>query len=266
VPYLAGVRRVGGHRVPSRIGRTLGAAAALLLATVVAAVVALVVVSRHHPADSATRDVATATAQRDERPVASNVADLPAAVREAARWMGRELPRGATVSAPAGATALLRRSGFVVSASSSYVLTASASPVTGALPVAEFRAGGDAAAVLQRVASAPHSLAARRAADAASRRSAERQLLGNHRLHASAAARAVLSGGGLDLRAATVLALLASSGPVSVVAVRGDPPEQAAGLPARVVDLRVASRVADAVRQQLPAGYRPASVAALPTN
>jgi hypothetical protein len=72
------------------------------------------------------------------------------------------------------------------------------------------------------------------------------------------AAVGMLEAGGLDLRAATVLALMADRELLQVDAIDADPAETAAHLPARTVEITVTqpTLVADRVRS-LPTDYRP---------
>jgi hypothetical protein len=103
-----------------------------------------------------------------------------------------------------------------------------------------------------------------RSADEQARQWAEAALLHNRRVQVAVPAARVLEAGGLDLRAATVLALMADQGLLQVDAIDSDPAETAAGLPARTVEITVRQRtlVADTVRN-LPTDYRPRLVQTL---
>ena len=75
----------------------------------------------------------------------------------------------------------------------------------------------------------------------------------------------MLAAGGLDLRPATVLALLANSSTVELDAITVDPAEQAAGLPARAIEIRTDNATAaQAVISNLPVAYKPTGDTLLP--
>jgi hypothetical protein len=77
-------------------------------------------------------------------------------------------------------------------------------------------------------------------ADVAARIAAGRQLLGNKRIHASAAARAVLTAGNADPRLLVLLAALAAQQRLSIMAF-GDPSPGAAAVPLRSVEVGAAA-------------------------
>jgi hypothetical protein len=134
------------------------------------------------------------------------------------------------------------------------------SPLRAALdseaPVAKFGRGGDQVVVARLL---PDGQTAE--ADVTDRRTAGSQLLQNPHVQISAAARGAFASGVVDLRAATLLALMAQNGDVTVRAVERVPAEDAAGLPVRQLVLSFAdpSAVAD-VLARLPASYRPSAV------
>jgi hypothetical protein len=136
------------------------------------------------------------------------------------------------------------------------------SPLRAALdseaPVAKFGRGADQVVAARLL---PDGQTAEAAADVTDRRTAGSQLLENPRVHISAAARNAFGSGMVDLRAATLLALMAQNGDVTVRAVERVPAEDAAGLPVRQLVLSFAdpSAVAD-VLARLPASYRPSAV------
>ncbi len=170
-------------------------------------------------------------------------------------WMRRELPDGAVVVADAESRANLVKAGFAVrnpaelgaSAGPDYIVSTRslraaarsdeglAEAVRWSTPIAVFGAGASSIVVRQTTTILPAQLAADRAADAARRRAAERELLANPAITVSASAAAILRSGGLDMRSATVLAVLADHAPIRVQEIVVDPAERAAGLPARRV-------------------------------
>jgi threonine dehydrogenase-like Zn-dependent dehydrogenase len=75
----------------------------------------------------------------------------------------------------------------------------------------------------------------------------------------SGTARQILRDGDLDLRAATVLAVLAGKSPITLVDIVAVRAETAAGLPARTIVLRVRKHAVLHVLDSLPGAYRPAS-------
>jgi hypothetical protein len=135
------------------------------------------------------------------------------------------------------------------------------------LPIAVFGSGPDQVVVRQVSTTSAAASAARRAADGQTRRTAERQLLINPAVRASGSARAALAAGALDLRAATVLALMANASHVKLLSVNVNVPERAAGLPARSVDVQAdAGADMQATVSSLPPLYRPISDTQLPNG
>jgi hypothetical protein len=215
-------------------------------------------------------------------------------------WVSANLPHDARIAADHGVTFALTRAGFSadhiarydqiapdvdgspakggwrdfdylvsteVSRLDSLVMLQVQQALVSSVPVAVFGTGPHRVEVRQILPGGTAGLDARRAVDAKARQQAETGLLGNPRLHPNAVARRVLATGGLDLRAATVLALIAEQVPVQLAAITTDPAEVAAGLPARTVEitLSVPSVVADAVRA-LPADYLPVNLRVLSRN
>jgi hypothetical protein len=83
------------------------------------------------------------------------------------------------------------------------------------------------------------SVQAQRQDDATNRRLAGEALLRNPRVTVAPAWSTLVSTGGLDLRPAVVIGLIAARTDVAVVAVKVDPAENAAGTPARTVRLSI---------------------------
>ncbi|MGI8879439.1 MAG: hypothetical protein ACR2KJ_02805 [Jatrophihabitans sp.] len=104
--------------------------------------------------------------------------------------------------------------------------------------VAEFGAGAARMSVVELL-DGTDSPASRVKMDAAVRKMAGAQLLGNPAVHPDAAARALIAGGRLDMRAATILATLAQDGEVAVGGLVQDAAERRAGLPIRTLTITV---------------------------
>jgi hypothetical protein len=92
------------------------------------------------------------------------------------------------------------------------------------------------------------------AADEAARRAAGAQLLRNHRIVASAAARAALAAGEVDARLLVALPALAAMYPVDIISFGVASHGASAGLPLRSADITGAA---------VPGGHQPASLATL---
>jgi hypothetical protein len=221
--------------------------AVLTAAVVVAAVIGLLAIQ----GNSSGSDVPPAKA------TAEPVDAAPPLDRTAIAWMARELPHHAGVSAAKRDSGALRHAGFHPFAHAARYVIASAAP-HGTVAIARFAANGAALVVAQHADIG--NLAQQRQADQQRRNTLERSLLGNFRIHAGSQPRSVLYAGGLDYRAAEVLNLLAGSDPVTLLAIPGDPPEQAVGLPRRSVELRVPAAGSNAILETLPAADQPATV------
>ena len=70
------------------------------------------------------------------------------------------------------------------------------------------------------------------------------QLLGNSRIHASAAARKQIAAGNVDSRLLIVIAVMASQQPLDILAFSDSGPGASAGVPLRVADLAETNGVA----------------------
>jgi hypothetical protein len=224
--------------------------------------------------------------------VAAAVAPDPT-VTAAAAWVVRELPHDARIIADRRLAAALTRDRFTAIRTPSVInsgpaggrialtfdyavstaaLRATAGPgsgvdrvLTSSVPIAMFGSGSGVVLVRQASTADAADLAASRAADLQKRRAGERQLLANPAIHAGTAARTALHAGRLDLRAATVLALMANSSHVDLLSVNIDRPEQLVGLPARSIDVRTdAESAVEAMLSNLPPSYRPTSDSRLP--
>jgi hypothetical protein len=135
------------------------------------------------------------------------------------------------------------------------------------LPVADFGAPPQRVEVRMIVSGGPAELALHLARDVRDQATAGAALLRNPRLRVDAGPRAVLARGSLDLRAATVLALLAAQADVHVTAIPVDAAEAAADRPARTVVADVPDRPAlTTTLRMLHDGYPPARVDSLPGN
>jgi hypothetical protein len=129
------------------------------------------------------------------------------------------------------------------------------------LPVAVFGTGAERVEVLMIVPGAQAALSTRLTRDLHERALAAAALLHNPRVTATASARAALRRGQLDMRAATLLALLTARTPVRIDTITSRPPEEAAGRPARSVTLSVADPAALAATTHMLTGdYTPALV------
>jgi hypothetical protein len=207
----------------------------------------------------------------------------------AEKWLVANLPSDARVTADSTVTSDLVRAGFtrrppvayiqidvgglpqggswrdfdyLVSTAStrvdSAILPLLEQALRSSIPVAIFGDGSDRVEVRQILPRGTDGVDVRRSADQQARQRAEAALLHNRRVQVDLAAVGVLEAGGLDLRAATVLALMADRELLQVDAIDSDPAETAAHLPARTVEITVTqpTLVADTVRS-LPTDYRP---------
>jgi hypothetical protein len=227
---------------------------------------------------------------RSPRAAAARPSVVPPRAVAAASWASVELSHNAKVLADPALRARLRSDRFTqvttpADSSSGTALTfdyivstpalraqaSTGNPIDRALrssvPVALFGSGRDQVVVRQASTASAADIAARRVVDGETRRIAERQLLINPAVRARGPAGAALSAGQLDLRAATVLALMANASHIELLTVNVNEPERAAGLPARSIDVR-ADDGADmqATVNSLPPLYRPISDTQLPNS
>ncbi len=125
-------------------------------------------------------------------------------------------------------------------------------------PVALFGQGADRVEVRKVDPSGAADLKSRMATDRSQRLQAGTSLLRNKHIHPNGAAKKTLTSGSLDLRADTVLAVLADKGDIQLIGLPQDPAEAAAGLPVR--DLTVTAPNTSALTitlDALPVSYRP---------
>jgi hypothetical protein len=195
-------------------------------------------------------------------PPGSSLAVAAADRRQAARWIAAQVSRSATVACDPAMCAVLQVAGFP-SGNLLVLSSAAADPLGSAIvvstdairsefggrlagvyaPVIIARFGSGTARVDVRVTAADGSrayLAALRA-DRIARRASGRQLLGNHSLVGSAAARAALAAGNVDSRLLSTLAVLAGTAHLSVdVLSFGDGgPGASPGIPLRYAVIAV---------------------------
>jgi hypothetical protein len=209
-----------------------------------------------------------------------------APVRQAETWIRGNVPRTASLRADSTVAADLVSAGYsgvrldvpFGSAGSFLVTTAENRARTArnlahvaarisSLPVATFGSGQQRVDVSLLVAGSARSLPSRLSRERVERTAADRSLLSNPRLAVPATLRPWLVGGRLDLRAATVIALLAARTDVHVVQISLDPAEAAAARRARTVALAVTDRAAlTEVLRALPTSYAPTRASTLPSG
>jgi hypothetical protein len=253
----------------------LGAIA--LLIALGAAVAGIVVVFQHHGHSAATAAVVSPpSAPADPAPTGTPQ------VNAAEAWIRANVMTTTAVLGDPGVVRDLQSSGYQGAAELGpnwrdaryIVLTptlrseAVVAPVTAASsPVAIYGSGDLQVQVRALPTGGIAGLAATLTRDAAARHTAGPQLLTNPNVSIDPASAAVLSKGMLDLRAATFVALLASTNHIEVSHVVIDPAEAAAGIPSRALEIKVSDSAAIALTmQRLPAAYRPVSIAGSGTD
>jgi hypothetical protein len=207
-----------------------------------------------------------------------------ATVRQAETWIRENLPQTASLRADPAVTADLISAGYPAAGPSVSIDSAGVFVVTtpanrdrsqrdlggaaariSSLPVATFGSGPQRVDVSLLVGGSARSLPSRLSREASERRAADRALLTNPRLATPAMLRPWLDDGRLDLRAATVVALLAARTDVHVVRITLDPAEAAAARPARTVALSLADPTAlTEVLRTLRSSYAPTRVVTPP--
>jgi hypothetical protein len=208
----------------------------------------------------------------------------PAAIASARAWLNTNIARSQRISADPNLVGELRSAGFssahvapgypgapdwradnvIISTPETRAQAASVPALTAELassiPVAVFGTGTQSVEA-RMVFGTNHpdilSVQAQRQDDATNRRLAGEALLRNPRVTVAPAWSTLVSTGGLDLRPAVVIGLIAARTDVAVVAVKVDPAENAAGTPARTVRLSIPPSVLPGILRTLPAGYRP---------
>ena len=238
------------------------AALAILLIAVVGAIYGLRTLPR--AAHSGVRAARTSSAPATSA-LRSAVADAVAS------WVAEALPRSARIAAPADLARLLRAHGFsavtdlpavgAVPASVQWIVAPPAKR-SHALPVAQVGSGDGALEVWQSAPrSSPAALQAVLKQDAAARVTAGAALADNPRLRTDPAVKGTVRTGRLDLRATTLLALLADATPVRLSQIVAVPAETALGRPARTIRIAVSDPAAlRRTLAALPTSYRPAAV------
>ena len=213
-----------------------------------------------------------------------SITSLP--VAQAERWIQTNLPRGTTLSAEPRVASDLGVFGFtaahavkadgrglqswetdefiVSTPTIRDVVSRSLGPASTRMstePVAVFGGAAERVEVRMIVHASASRLDDRLASDADDRATAGSELMGNPRVTLDATVRRPLGRGELDLRAATVLAVLAASTDVHIAKIVTDRSEAAAGRPARTLTLtlRDPGALAKTLRA-LPAAYAPAGV------
>ncbi len=244
-----------------------------LAAFVAAAVVACAAIVGIVFAASSTGDSTTST-KRNRPPVSASKQLAPASAAAVA-WAGRELPHDASILADSSLRSALTAAGFTKivtgSAGAVYVIgdphSTLVEQVGSSASIASFGSGTGQTVVAQVITDPPADLASVRSADAQARASAETELLANPGVQATGTAADALRSGEVDLRAATVLAFLANSSHIAVLAATGDAPEQAVGLPIRDIQVRSDDLAAtQMIIATLPLSYRPSSATQLPSG
>jgi len=208
----------------------------------------------------------------------------PAAIAGARAWLKANVARSERISAEPDIVSQLRSAGFtaahvapgypgapdwrsdnvIISTPATRAEAASVPALTAELassiPVAVFGTGTQS--VEARMVFGTNnpdilSVQAQRQDDATNRRLAGEALLRNPRVTIAPSWSTLVATGGLDLRPAVVIGLIAARTDVVLVAVKVDPAENAAGTPARTVRLSIPPSVLPGILATLPAGYRP---------
>src|SRR4029077_10995092 len=219
--------------------------------------------SQPAPRTSSARAAAPTVTQAPSAPsagLATPAAPIaPAAIAGARAWLNTNIARSQRISADPNLVGELRSAGFssahvapghpgapdwradnvIISTPETRAQAASVPALTAELassiPVAVFGTGTQSVET-RIVVRATHpeilSVQAQRQDDATNRRLAGEALLRNPRVTVAPAWSALVSPGGLDLRPAVVIGLIAARTDVAVVAVKVDPAENAAGTPA----------------------------------
>jgi Dolichyl-phosphate-mannose-protein mannosyltransferase len=142
-----------------------------------------------------------------------------------------------------------------------------AAAVRSSVPMAIFGAGSSRVEVRRVVAQGLSEVTASRAEAIAVRRRAGLELLTNRRLQIASSLAPLMAAGKLDLRAEAALATLASDHVVRVSGVPIVASEQAAGQPARSLDVASLSpAMVSAAVAKFPPAYQPISVTQLPAG
>ena len=276
------------NRVP-----LLFAAAIVVLALIVTAVVIAVSSSDNSkavPAPTAPGQPTRATASQP--PSASTTPSsaaptgepvIPVARQRQAMqtWVGVNLSRSAVVVADPETATQLRAVGFskstadnaldgvdrqgvdyLVSVPSTDTASAIRTQLAGSsIPLAVFSPGAEPVTVAQVFPRGMADADRRRADNIRGQAQAGKQLPANPAIRYTANTRAVIASGTVDLRATTVLVVLAQAGTVWIRDITVDPAEARAGQPARTLTITVDnSQQAQTILAGLPVLYRPQTV------
>jgi hypothetical protein len=216
------------------------------------------------PSSAHIRTISTPVQQAETWITANVAADTPLCADRAVAAQLREAGFTAASSCRPNGTSEENR--FVVSTPDIRAAVAGSLAAAGqgaSLPVAVFGGSAERVEVRIVVPGAQAALSARLARDLDERALAAAALLHNPRITATASARAALRQGQLDIRAATLLALLAARTPFQVDTIMIRPPEQAAGRPVRSITVSVTDPAAlTATTRMLTDDYIPTLVTA----
>ena len=263
----------------------VAACAVGLLAVGGAAFVLIERSGRHSAASLASTPAPTPTPTSTPTPTrASTPASAVANLRRAEAWIRGNVPRVAALRTDSAVAAQLISAGYrstgpsvSIDAAGAFLVTtpkdrdrarrdlARAADRVSSVPVAAFGADARLVEVSLLVDGSASSWRTRLVQQSAERLAADRALLANPRLTVADAALPWLTDGRVDLRAATVLALLAARTDVHVVRISLDPGEATAERPARTLEVSLSNpAVLSGVRHELPSPYAPAQVSPLP--
>jgi hypothetical protein len=241
----------------------------------------------HRPAHHSTAS-APSGSPAPSRPSTTSRAAASPSVRQAESWIRANLPKSTQLHSDNAVLADLRGIGYSAAGlytsidrqdAGGFLVTtpgirdrvtrgwATAAQEIAPLRVAAFGTGNGRVEVTMLVGDSANSLSGRLAQDDGERRAADSALLGNPHVGLDATARQWLVDGEVDLRAATLVALLASRTDVRLTRVSADAGERAVDRPARTVALTLTDPAAlDAVLPALPAAYMPAHTTVLPSG
>ena len=215
------------------------------------------------------------------QPTPTPVAVTGASFDETKAWIEANLERGTELTAQAKIAATLAADGYQAHAfttasrwsTDGFVVAtpairqvvarslAAAAAHTASFPVAVFGTAPQQIEVRMIVAGSDARLQARLARDLADRVEAGRDLVANRHVTAEGRSHALLRAGRIDLRATTVLAMLAAKTIIRINAVALDPAEAAAGRPVRTLTVSVRYQsVLDDVLRTLTPEYAPIQV------
>jgi hypothetical protein len=241
----------------------------------------------HRPAHHSTASAPSGSSTKSGSPARSQPPVSPS-VRQAEAWIRANLPKSARLHSNAAVTASLVAGGYSsaglytsidAQGPGTYLVTTpdirdraarswdAADQRIAPLPVVAFGTGEARVDVTLLIGGSASSLSHRLIQDDGERRAADRALLGNPHVQLDPDSRSQLADGQVDLRAATLVALLASRTDVRLTRVSADAGERAVDRPARTITLTLTDPAAlDAVLPALPVTYRPARTTVLPSG